>query len=174
MPNNASPAPPNTGNGSAAMMAPTLGKSPSTKRIPPLTATTNRLLIPVSATSPTFCAKALTGKPLSRPPETAVDSVSARSPFATVLRSAGRPTTTPIASRSAVVSVMITSITMIMDTMAAASKVGAPKWNGVEIAKPCASDTGEKSTLPKIAATTPPASRPIRIAIREKNPGRNR
>ncbi len=79
-----------------------------------------------------------------------------------------------MASRSAVVSVMITSITITIDTMAAASKVGAPKWNGVEIAKLWASDTWEKSILPKSAATTPPATRPIRIAMREKNPGRKR
>ena len=68
-------------------------------------------------------AKALTGKPFSSPPETAVDRVSARSPLATVFRSAGRPTTTPIANRSAVVSVMITSMTMTIDTMAASSNV---------------------------------------------------
>ena len=43
----------------------------------------------------------------------------------------------------------------------------------MEIAKLWASETFEKSTLPKSAATTPPATRPIRIAIREKNPGRN-
>ena len=138
MPNSASPAPPSTGSGSAATIAPTFGKSPSTSRITPLTATTNRLLMPVSATSPTFWAKALTGKPLSRPPETAVDRQSARRPSATVLRSAGRPTTTPMASRSAVVSVMITSITMTIETIAATSNVGAPKWNGVEMANPCA------------------------------------
>ena len=38
----------------------------------PLTATTKRLLMPVIATRPTFCANALTGKPLSRPPEIVV------------------------------------------------------------------------------------------------------
>ena len=39
------------------------------------------------------------------------------------------------------VSVMITSITMIIETIAATWKVGAPKWNGVEIANPWASLT---------------------------------
>ena len=72
------------------------------------------------------------------------------------------------------VSVMITNITITIDTMAAASKVGAPKWNGVEIAKPWACETFEKSTLPNSAAIRPPATSPIRIAIREKNPGRKR
>ena len=49
------------------------------------------------------------------------------------------PTTTPMARMSAVVSVMITSITMIIETMAATWKVGIPKWNGVETATtgPC-------------------------------------
>ena len=57
------------------------------------------------------------------------------------------------------VSVMITSITMTIETMAATSKVGAPKWNGVEIAKPCASrHLREIDLAHQIAATTPPAT----------------
>ena len=69
---------------------------------------------------------------------------------------------------------MITSITMIIEMIAATWKVGEPKWNGVEIANPWACSTWEKSSLPMSAATTPPATRPTMIAIREKKPGRNR
>src|SRR4029078_11275095 len=91
VPNSASPAPPSTGSGIDAMIAPSLGTSPSATRMMPLTATTKRLLMPVIATSPTFCANALTGKPLSRPPEIVVARVSARRPPTNVRPSAGLP-----------------------------------------------------------------------------------
>ena len=45
--NSARPAPPSTGSGIAATIAPTFGNRPSTTRITPLAATTNRLLMPV-------------------------------------------------------------------------------------------------------------------------------
>ena len=138
VPNSARPAPPSTGIGIVATIAPIFGNSPRTTRITPLAATTNRLLIPVIATSPTFWAKALAEKELSRPPETAVDRQSARRPATTVLPSAGRSTTSPTARMSAVVSVMITSMTMVMETIAAMLNCGAPKWNGVETANHCA------------------------------------
>ena len=64
VPNRASPAPPRTGSGTRATSAPRMGKRPRKTRIPPPTATTNRLLMPVIATRPTFWAKALTEKPL--------------------------------------------------------------------------------------------------------------
>ena len=98
--------------------------------------------------------------------------MSARRPFATVLRSAGRPTTTPMASRSAVVSVMITSITMVIETIAATWKVGAPKWNGVEIANVLRlAHLGEVDLADQRGddARRRPGRR--RIAIREKKPG---
>ena len=174
VPNNASPAPPSTGSGIAAMIAPSFGKSPSTSRIPPLTATTKRLLMPVSATSPTFCANALTGNPFNRPPETAVDRVSARSPFDHGL-AVGRAT----------------------DHHADGEQVGRGLGHDHQHHDDHRHDRGDlecrraemersgdreawrlrpgvKSTLPKIAATTPPATRPIRMAMREKKPGRNR
>jgi hypothetical protein len=56
--------------------------------MPQPTATTQRLLIPVVATKPTFCAKALIEKPLKML-ATEVDSMSARRPLATVF-SCGR------------------------------------------------------------------------------------
>ena len=89
-------------------------------------ATTNRLLMPVIATSPTFWANALTEKPLNTA-ATVVDSMSARRPSVTVCRSAGRSTISPTARMSAVVSVMITSITMNMEMVAPTAKVGSPK-----------------------------------------------
>ena len=174
VPNSASPAPPSTGSGIDAMIAPSLGTSPSATRMMPLTATTKRLLMPVIATRPTFCANALTGKPLSRPPEIVVARVSARSPPTTVRPSAGRSITSPIARMSAVVSVMITSITMTIETIAAISNCGGPKWNGVDTANHWACPIRLKSTLPNGHATSVPSTRPARIATRLRKPGRNR
>ena len=69
---------------------------------------------------------------------------------------------------------MITSITMIMEMIAATWNVGEPKWNGVEMANVAASPTRLKSSLPKIAATMAPRNKPARIAIRLKKPPRKR
>ena len=99
---------------------------------------------------------------------------SARRPATTVLPSAGRPTISPMASRSAVVSVMITIITMVIDRIAANSKVGKPKWNGVDTANQAASPIRLKSTMPSGQAISVPAASPTRMAIRLKKPGRNR
>lgn len=52
---------------------------------------------------------------------------SARRPSATRCWSTGVPTISPTARMSAVVSVMITSITMVIDTMAPTWNVGEPK-----------------------------------------------
>ena len=174
MANSAKPAPPSTGVGIAATIAPTFGNSPSTTRIRPLAATTKRLLMPVMATRPTFWAKALAEKELSRPPDTAVARQSARRPATTVFPSAGRPTTSPTARMSAVVSVMITSITMVIDTIAARPNCGGPKWNGVETANHCAWPILLKSAMPSAAATRAPMTSPARMAMRLKKPGRKR
>ena len=56
--------------------------------------------------------------------------MSARRPLVTVCRSAGLSMTWPMARMSAVVSVMITSITMNIETIAPTANVGRPKWNG--------------------------------------------
>src|SRR5699024_12657212 len=58
VPNNTIPAPPRTGIGIAATTCPSHGTSPRTTIIPPPAVTTHLDLTPVSATSPTFCAKA--------------------------------------------------------------------------------------------------------------------
>ena len=100
--------------------------------------------------------------------------VSARSPPTTVRPSAGRSITSPIARMSAVVSVMITSITMTIETIAAISNCGGPKWNGVDTANHWACPIRLKSTLPNGHATSVPSTRPARIATRLKKPGRNR
>ena len=81
-------------------------------------------------TKPTFCANAVYGNVLNTPPST-VDSPSARSPSASRLLSIFTSTICPIARMSPVVSVMITSATMHIDTIAETSNVGKPKWNGV-------------------------------------------
>jgi hypothetical protein len=69
---------------------------------------------------------------------------------------------------------MITSMTMVMEMMAAISNVGVSKWNGVETASQSASPTRLKSVSPSAQATSVPSASPARIAIRLKNPGRNR
>ena len=57
VPNRANPAPPSTGGGIAATIAPTLGMRPMRIMNSPAVATTQRLLTLVSRTSPTFSAK---------------------------------------------------------------------------------------------------------------------
>ena len=57
VPNRAIPAPPSTGGGMAATIAPTLGTRPMRIMNSPAVATTQRLLTLVSRTSPTFSAK---------------------------------------------------------------------------------------------------------------------
>ena len=129
--------------------------------------------MPVMATRPTFWAKALTEKPLKMAGD-AVDSMSARRPLVTVCRSAGLSITWPMARMSAVVSVMITSITMNMETIAPTAKVGRPKWNGRVSWKMLASAIREKLVNPNGIATTVPSTSPSRIATRPKAPGRKR
>lgn len=75
---------------------------------------------------------------------------------------------------SPVVSVMITRATTSMDTTAAASKVGAPKWNGVLMPTQSASPTPSKSVKSSGTAATIPATIPISTAIRLKKGGANR
>jgi hypothetical protein len=103
-----------------------------------------------------------------------VARVSARRPPTTVRPSAGRPMTSPIARMSAVVSVMITSITMTIETIAAISNCGGPKWNGVDTANHWARPIRLKSTLPNGHATSVLSTRRARIATRLRKPGRNR
>ncbi len=129
--------------------------------------------MPVIATSPTFWAKALTENPLKKPAKT-VDPMSARRPLVTVWRSAGFPMTSPIARMSAVVSVMITSITMNIEMEAPTAKVGSPKWKGVVSWNTAASEILPKSVTPKGIAARVPSTRPSRIATRLKKGGANR
>ena len=141
--------------------------------MPPPTATTNRLLMPVMATRPTFWANALTENPL-KTAATLVDSMSARRPLVTVCRSAGLSMTWPMARMSAVVSVMITSITMNIETIAPTAKVGRPKWNGSVSWTMFASAIRLKLVSPNGIATTVPSTRPSRMATRPNAPGRKR
>jgi hypothetical protein len=129
--------------------------------------------MPVTATSPTFWAKALTEKPLNTP-ASVVESMSACRPPVTSRRSSRLSTTSPMARMSAVVSVMITSITMNMEMIAPTAKVGAPNSNGVVSWNSAASPSREKLVAPNGIATRVPSTSPSRIATRLKNPGRNR
>ena len=87
-------------------------------------------MTPVSDTRPTFWANAVYGNVLKMPPSI-VDRPSARRPSASWRGLTCLSTISPTASMSPVVSVMITSATMHIDTMALIWNVGMPKWNGV-------------------------------------------
>ena len=78
------------------------------------------------ATKPTFCAKALCIKEPNRG-ATALESISARKPSEIRSASTFVPTISPTAIMSAVVSVMMTNLTINIDKMAVSSKVGSPK-----------------------------------------------
>src|SRR4051795_8578771 len=152
VPNITRPAPPSTGAGTAATTAPSLGSRPSTTRMPPAVATTQRLRTRVMPTRPTFWAYAVYGKVLKTPPST-VDRPSARRPSERERGSTLRSVISPTAIRSPVVSVIVTRATTSIDTIAEDSKVGAPKWNGVLIPTQSASPTPSKSVNPKGTAT---------------------
>ena len=85
--------------------------------------------------------------------------------------SAGRSTTSPMARMSAVVSIMITSITMIIEMIAAIANWGGPKWNGVDTANPCACPRRLKSALPMAMATSAPTTRPSEDGDAAEEPG---
>jgi hypothetical protein len=63
---------------------------------------------------------------------------------------------------------------MVIETIAARPNCGAPKWNGVETANQSACPILLKSALPNAAATRAPMTRPARMAMRLKKPGRKR
>jgi hypothetical protein len=67
------------------------------------------------------------------------------------------------------------NITNSIERMAARTKVGAPKWNGVVTPSTSASSTALKSGIPKIAAATVPTTNPTRTAtVARKRPRKNR
>ena len=117
--------------------------------------------MPVIATRPTFCANALTGKhaPQVRWEDRGGQGVRPQAVRRPCARPPGRSITSPIARMSAVVSVMITSITMTIETIAAISNCGGPKWNGVDTANHWACPIRLKSTLPNGHATNVPPAR---------------
>ena len=71
---------------------------------------------------------------------------------------------------SAVDSVMQTSITMHIETIAAISNCGAPKWNGVGKPTTSAFLMASKSVMPSGMAMSVPATRPSRMAICWRKP----
>ena len=72
------------------------------------------------------------------------------------------------------VSVMMTSITTTIDTVAPIAKVGSPKWNGVVSWKMLALEMAPKLVSPNGIATTVPRTRPSRMATRLSTAGANR
>ena len=72
------------------------------------------------------------------------------------------------------VSTMMTSMTMVMEMMAAMANCGGPKWNGVDTAIHGAWPMRLKSALPSATDTSAPRTRPARMAMRLRKPGRNR
>ena len=75
-----------------------------------------------------------------------------------------------MASRSAVVSTITTSITKIMDRMGTSRKVGVPKKKGGVKPTAAAVPTVAKDALPNSAATTVPKTSPSSTAMRPQNP----
>lgn len=71
---------------------------------------------------------------------------------------------------SAVDSVMQTSITMLIETIAAISNCGAPKWNGVGKPTRSASLMAPKSVMPTGIAIRVPTISPSRMAICWRKP----
>src|SRR4051812_13776439 len=157
---------PSTGYGTAATPRPSTGSRPRMTRIAPPAVTTNRLLTPVMATRPTFCAKALWVNPL-KIGDTNEAPMSARSPLPIRRRSTRVLTISPTARMSAVVSVRMTSTTMVIDSTPARVKTGAPKKNGSGTATIGPSATLEKSALPRTVATAVPMTIANRIESRE-------
>ena len=130
MPNSATPAPPSTGSGMPSTTAAILGSRPSSTRMMPAPVATWRVLTPVMATSPTFCANAVYGNVLKTPPIT-VPSPSARSPSASLPGVIFSSTISPTATMSPVVSVMMTIATISRAMTELTWKLGSPNWNGV-------------------------------------------
>lgn len=141
--------------------------------MPPARGTTQRLRTRVMPTRPTFWAYAVYGKVLKTPPST-VERPSARRPSARECGSTLRSVISPTAIRSPVVSVIVTSATTSIDTIAENSKAGAPKGNGVLIPTQSAPLTPSKSVNPKGTATTRPTTMPTSTAIRLRKAGANR
>ena len=166
VPKRTMPAPPSTGDGIAATTPPMTGSRPSTTRMTPPAVTTNRDFTPVIATRPTFCANADCVNELNTG-ETAEESMSARRPFAMRFESTFVLTISPTAMMSAVVSAKVTMMTMNIEMIAAAEKVGMPNANGSGNAKMPRSRTFEKSAQPKIRQTTVPTTIAKRIDRRE-------
>lgn len=110
---------------------------------------------------------------LNTPPST-VERPSARRPSASVRGSTFRSVISPTAMRSPVVSVIVTSATTSIDTIAEAWNVGVPKWNGVLIPTQSASPTPPKSVNPNGTATARPTAMPTSTAIRPRKGGANR
>ena len=79
-----------------------------------------------------------------------------------------------MARMSAVVSVMITNITMNIEMIAPTSKIGQPKWKGVVSWKIEASEIRLKLVRPNGMATMVPSTRPSRMATRLRKAGRKR
>ena len=166
VPNRTIPAPPRTAVGTAATTRPRTGSRPRITRIAPPAVTTKRLLTPVMATSPTFCAKALWVKVL-RNGAMMLEAMSARRPSAMRRESTFVPAISPTARMSAVVSVRITRTTITMEMMPPSSKTGQPKANGCGKAKIAPWPTLEKSAMPSSRASTVPSTIARRMESRE-------
>lgn len=138
-----------------------------------MVATTYRLRTFVRETTPTFCAKALVGKPPKTGP-TRVAMPSVRSPRVMVRPSVGRSQISPSASIPADDSVIRTSITMQRERIAAGWNSGAPKAKGVGSAASGAERRAEKSARPNGMAAKVPINSPISKATCLRKPRPNR
>ena len=96
--------------------------------IPPATQT-NRLLIPVMPTRPTFCENDVYGKVLNRPP-IKVPRPSVRRPRTISAGSIFFPVISPRARNMPADSIMTTIMTMHIVMIGTTLNVGTPNWNG--------------------------------------------
>ncbi len=123
-------------------------------------------MIPVTATRPTFWAKALWVKE-PKIGASMLENMSARRPLPRRRESTLVSMISPTARMSAEVSTRVTMITMHIEMIAATWKVGMPKWNGVGNATSGPSVTLEKSAMPRNTAMTVPMTIARRIDRRE-------
>ncbi len=122
--------------------------------------------MPVTATRPTFWAKALWVKE-PKIGARLLEIMSARRPLPRRLESTLVSMISPTARMSALVSTSVTMTTISIDRMAATWNSGAPKCSGDGKATTGPSSTLEKSAMPKNTAATVPITIARRMDRRE-------
>ena len=124
--NIASAAPPSTGGGMLATIAPALGISPMMIMITPAVATTQRLLTPGQPDQADVLGEAGVGEGVQHAAEDGRQAVGPQRP-GDVLWPTRFSTISPVAKTSPVVSTAVISMTTIIEMIAAMENFGMPK-----------------------------------------------